>query len=284
MGKCTFCGEPAGFLKSEHHECREKDDARRAEQARLLSDLERDAADVALKGEAAIAEAVPLLTQRASAPELAGANTRGAIVRGWGTAITRLLEGEGVTSESEHALSRYASAFSLTEDEKKQGDALDRLVKALILHDVSSGTPKVRQHVDHSVPFLLKKGEFILWLFGRVRYLQVKQFTEYEGRSAGVSVRVMKGVYYRTGAFHGRPVQHDATVEVDTGLLGLTQQALYFAGPRKSLRLPYSKLVTVVPYSDGVGIQKDGVSAKPMSFTPLDGWFTYNLIKNLSAL
>jgi hypothetical protein len=58
----------------------------------------------------------------------------------------------------------------------------------------------------------------------------------------------------------------------------------YFAGPKKSLRMPYSKLVSVEPYSDGVGLQKDGASAKPMTFTPLDGWFAYNLIKNLSVL
>ncbi len=283
MGKCSFCGEPAGFLRSEHPECRKRDEGRRAEQDRLLGELERDAADAALKGEAAVEEIVPLLTRRASTPELEGRNTRGAIVRGWGTAITRILDGDGVTNETENALAKYASAFALTESEKKEGDARDRLVKALILHDVASGTPKARLDVTVPMPFLFKKDEFILWLFPHVRYLQAKQFTRFEGRSQGISVRLAKGLYYRTGGFSGRPVQHEATVEMDSGLFGMTQQAVYFAGPKKSLRLPYAKLVTVAPFSDGVGLQKDGSSAKPMTFTPLDGWFTYNLIKNLSA-
>lgn len=284
MGDCKFCGEPAGFLRSEHPDCRKRDDERRAEQARLLADLERDAAEAALHGEAALAAAVPQLTQRASAPDLAGANTRGAIVKAWGTAINRLLDGEGVTKESETALAQYASAFALTEAEKKEGDALDRMVKALILHDAASGELKPRVTVDGPVPFLLKKGEFLLWIFRNVRFLQVREFTHFEGRSAGVGVRVMKGVYLRTGAFRGAPVKHEATVTMDTGLFGLTPQAIYFAGPKKSLRLPYSKLVSIEPYSDGVGLQKDGASAKPMTFTPLDGWFAYNLIKNVSAL
>ena len=284
MGKCTFCGEPAGFLHSEHPDCRKRNDERKAEQTRLLGELERDATDAALKGEAAVAEAVPQLTQRASAPELAGTNTRGAIVKAWGTAINRLLDGEGVTKQNEAALSSYASAFALTEDEKKEGDALDRLVKALILHDAASGTLTSRLTFNGPVPFLLKKGEFLLWLFKDVRFLQLREFTHFEGRSVGVGVRVMKGVYLRTGAFRGAPVKHEQTVTMDTGFFGMTQQAVYFAGPRKSFRIPYSKLVRVQPYSDGVGLQKDGVSAKPMSFTPLDGWFAYNLVTNLAAL
>jgi hypothetical protein len=284
VGNCAFCGQPAGFLRSEHPECRKRDDERRAEQARLLADLERDATEVALHGEAALAAAVPQLTQRASAPDLAGANTRGAIVKAWGSAINRLLDGEGVTKESETALARYAAAFALTDAEKREGDALDRMVKALILHDAASGELASRVTIDGPVPFLLKKGEFLLWLFRNVRFLQVREFTRFEGRSAGVSVRVVKGVYFRTGAFRGAPVKHEQTVTMDTGLLGLTPQAIYFAGPKKSLRLPYSKLVSIEPYSDGVGLQKDGASAKAMTFTPLDGWFAYNLIKNLSAL
>jgi hypothetical protein len=278
VGDCKFCGEPAGFLRSEHPDCRKRDDERRAEQARLLADLERDAT------EAALTTVPPQLAQRVAAPELAGADTRGAIVRAWGAAITRLLDGQGVTKESEAALAGYASAFGLTEAEKKEGGALDRLLKALILHDAASDDLKPRLTFNDPLPFLLKKGEFLLWLFRDVRFLEVHEFTRFEGRSAGISVRVMKGVYFRTGGFQGTPVKHDATVTVDTGLLGLTPQAIYFAGPKKGLHLPYAKLVSIEPYSDGVGLQRDGASAKPMTFTPLDGWFAYNLIKNLSAL
>jgi hypothetical protein len=37
-------------------------------------------------------------------------------------------------------------------------------------------------------------------------------------------------------------------------------------------------------YSDGIGLQKDGVSAKPQIFKGLDKWFTYNVISNLKNL
>ena len=52
-----------------------------------------------------------------------------------------------------------------------------------------------------------------------------------------------------------------------------TQNGVYFGGHKRSMRVPYAKLVSVVPCSDGIGLQKDGLSAKPLTLTPLDGWF-----------
>jgi hypothetical protein len=36
------------------------------------------------------------------------------------------------------------------------------------------------------------------------------------------------------------------------------------------------------PYEDGIGLQKDGATAKPLIFKNIDGWFTYNAISNLT--
>ena len=43
MGDCKFCGERAGFMRSEHPDCRKRDEERKAEQTRLLGEFERDA-------------------------------------------------------------------------------------------------------------------------------------------------------------------------------------------------------------------------------------------------
>ena len=39
-------------------------------------------------------------------------------------------------------------------------------------------------------------------------------------------------------------------------------------------------IVTDMPYSDGVGIQRDAATAKPQFFITGDVWFTYNLLIN----
>jgi len=40
----------------------------------------------------------------------------------------------------------------------------------------------------------------------------------------------------------------------------------------------------MTPYSDGIGLIKDGANAKPQTLVTKDGVFTYNLAKALSEL
>jgi hypothetical protein len=280
LGACAFCGESAGFLRSEHPECRSRHDEKIAEQGRLLADLERQATEAVVSGSP---DALAAVAERSNKPEIADAGPRAALVRAYGAAIDRLLEGEGVDANSEKGLVAYASWLGLTDDEKKQDGAQTKIVKALILRDVAAGVIKSRMEVSGTVPFVFKKDEVILWFFNDVRLLEVRQFTHYEGRSQGVSLRVAKGVYYRMGAFKGAPVKNEKTVEVDSGVVALTQHAVYFGGRKKTVRIPYAKLVSVEPFSDGIGLQKDGASARPVTLTPIDGWFTYNLVKTLAA-
>src|SRR5690606_38189287 len=141
-----------------------------------------------------------------------------------------------------------------------------------------------RLNIDGQLPFNLQKSEQLVWVFQGVDYYEQKTRTRYVGGSQGVSIRIAKGVYYRTGAFKGERVQTAETIHADTGLMGLTNKHIYFAGSAKRFRVAYNKIVTFEPFSDGIGIQKDTQSAKPQSFCTHDGWFTYNLVTNLARL
>ncbi len=138
--------------------------------------------------------------------------------------------------------------------------------------------------LSSDIPINFQKGEKVVWAFRDCRYLEDKVKRHYTGRSQGVSVRVMKGVYYRVGAFKGHPVDTTERTHVDTGLVVLTDRNIYFAGSRKSLRLPYSKIVSFEPFSDGVGVIRDAATAKPQIFVTNDGWFTYNLVTDLARI
>jgi hypothetical protein len=59
---------------------------------------------------------------------------------------------------------------------------------------------------------------------------------------------------------------------------------VYFSGASKSFRIRHDKIVSIEPYSDGVGIQRDAQTARPQVFVTGDGWFTYNLLMNVSNL
>ena len=68
---------------------------------------------------------------------------------------------------------------------------------------------------------------------------------------------------------------------IGIGSVCLTDKNLYFTSPEKSLKIPYTKILSIDSYSNGIGLQKDGASAKPMFLEGINSWFTYNVIANL---
>lgn len=272
MGKCRYCGEQAGFMRSSHRECRDRHD----EADRRIRSLVRDAASGANESAAAESE----IREIARKGGMDGGALREALVSGWELAVERAFE-DGVLSRSEEtALTGLARKFSLSPGELNRNGAQDRVERGAILRTVLEGEfPELRGH--H--PFNLQKTEKLVYVFDDVDYFEERVRTSYEGGSRGVSVRVARGVYYRVGGFKGERVQTAETVHADTGLLGLTDKHLYFAGPSKRFRIRYDKIVAFEPYSDGIGVQRDAQTARPQSFVTGDGWFTYNLVRNLAS-
>jgi hypothetical protein len=155
------------------------------------------------------------------------------------------------------------------------------------LRDVISGNNLVpRIKTDVALPFNLQRSEILVWIFRNSQYFEEKIRTQksYVGGYQGVSLRIMKGVYYRVGSFKGHPVVSTTTSmeHIDTGILGITDKHLYFLGSRNSFRIPYKKIVSFIPYDDGIAVHRDAANAKPQIFKTGDGWFIYNLVNNLS--
>jgi hypothetical protein len=212
------------------------------------------------------------------------AERRQLLATGWEKAVDQFLEEGMLDSAKEESLANFRDRFKLTQNELNKNGALTKTAKAIVLRDVAAGEIPPTMRINGTPPVNLQKGGQIVWLFSASKYLEDKTRRQYVGRSAGVSVRVMKGVYYRTGAFRGHTVEHTERVHVDTGWVFVTNKNIYFAGPKKSLRLPYDKIVSFQPFSDGVGVMRDAATAKLQAFITGDGWFTYNLVSNLAKL
>jgi len=197
-------------------------------------------------------------------------------------AIHDVLSDNLLSSEEERRLKSFLTEFSIT-----QADAPEQylqIVKGGILRDLTEGKVPTRVNVDGSLPFNLQRGEKLIWLFEKVDLIEEHRHTHYEGRSAGLSIRIAKGVYYRTSAFRGHPVQTTAMEVSDRGFLGVTNKHIYFAGSAKSFRVALNHIVRFQSFDDGVGITKDTASAKLIVFRTGDGWFTNNLLQNLNQI
>lgn len=136
---------------------------------------------------------------------------------------------------------------------------------------------------DFPIQFNVSKTEKFIRAFA-CDYVQLRTRTEYVGAAAGVSFRVAKGISIRTGGFRGIPIEKGVASKYPGGVLAVTSRNLYFMAPGKSLRIPYTKIVSFTAYTDAVGIHRDGPAAKPEVFMVEDGTYLYDVIKGAAGL
>jgi hypothetical protein len=274
MAKCDLCGQEAGLLRKRHKEC----------EARLQSGKSEIVALVARSALSPL-DAPSLQAQVAEIGErsfLTQSGQKTLVIEGWSRAVDEALQDDILSNEEERSLMALADSLSLTRDDLDLSGAFSRVVKAAVIRDILEGTLPQRMSVKGDLPFNFQKGESIVWVFPGATYYEQRVRTRYEGGHRGVSVRVARVVYYRTGGFRGHPVKTTEMINMGIGPLGVTDRHMYFAGATKAFRVKYDKIVSFTPYSDGIGIQRDAQSAKPQVFVTGDGWFTYNLISNLA--
>lgn len=275
MAKCKYCGKDAGFFSSVHKECesfaKETMDyfTQRALHAFLHGGDEKE-----------LREALDNATRNAClSPEQREKAALDAIGRG----VFEAMEDGIVTAEEEKNLLMLTRALSIPEKTLWASDAWAQLVKSRTLADIMEGKTPARFQAS-GLNIVLQKGETVIWAFNGVASHETRTRRHFVGGSAGVSVRVAKGVYLRTSAFRGHPVEKTEMVHADTGALIITNKNLFFQGAFGVVKLPVRKLAAIDPYSDGIGLQLDTASAKMRLFQNLDGWFAYNVITNLNLL
>ncbi len=207
-----------------------------------------------------------------------------ALLQAWEKALDRVLEDSVLSENEESRLMAYAKQFALTQDDLNMHGAYTRAEMAAVLREVLDGRVPSRIKIEGQLPFNFEKAENLVWLFTNASYYEEIVRRSYVGGYQGMSFRVMKGVYYRIGGFRGNPVETKQIEHIDTGKVALPTKHIYFGGSRENFRIPYAKIVSFVPYSDGIGVCRDAASAKPQIFVTGEGWFAYNLVTNLARM
>ncbi len=94
---------------------------------------------------------------------------------------------------------------------------------------------------------------------------------EWRSGSHGYSFRVAKGVSYRIGSTRGKMVEVGRSMEaVDNGDLHVTSTRVVFTGLRKSVEVPYAKLLDMNVFTDGIQFHVSGRQT-PSMFRVNDG-------------
>ncbi len=275
-GICKLCGQKVRLWGQVHKECKDRHDRTWNQLVQLSAEAIRKRKDLA-------ALAVKL-SEFSKASFITTHEMRKALVVAWDHVLGEFLEDAILSKEEENALMVCADKLGLAETELDANGAWTRATMAATLREVLDGKLPSRLAIRGQVPFVLQKAETLIWAFPGTDYYEERARTTYEGGYQGVSIRVMKGVYYRTGGFRGHPVVTNSLVHIDAGMFGITNKHLYFAGDHKGFRIPYRKIVSYRPHSDGIGINRDAASAKPQVFVTGEGWFVHNLATNLAKM
>ena len=275
---CTYCGQPAGFLRREHRACRE----RHQESLTAVPDAVRDAA-VAGRAWRDVRGAVD---ERAGSGFIDRGRLPELVMDGVEQAVAHALDDDILNEEEEQRISGFLRSLEqaesgLTLPQDRFRETTDRLVKATVVRLVLNGkNPASRQRLVGASAFNFMKSETPVWYFTDVDYFVVHKQSHFSGRSAGVGFRVARGVYLRTGGFKGQRYTTEETKHADTGTLCVTTKHVYFAGGANRFRVRHDRIVTYTPMADGFSLTRDRANARPEMFRTGDGWFAYNIVTN----
>ncbi len=283
MGDCIFCHKPAGWFKDRHPECERTNIEERNEQHEAKQKIIDAVTDTIFKnGSFDILQQVISAVKNTQA--FSDEQIRPLLIKGWEISVDKFLDDNLLTDDEEKKLSDFTTHYALTQGDLNDHGAYLKVVKASVLREVMNGVVPQKVKIQGNLPINLQKDEQVVWVFTNTEYFEDKTKRQFIGGSQGMSVRVMKGVYYRVGAFKGQSVETTERMHLDSGWLAATTKNIYFHGQQKSFRVPYQKIVSFEPYNDGIGIMRDASTAKAQTFITGDGWFAYNLCTNIAKL
>ncbi len=276
MGKCKYCNQDAGFFSSSHKECKEKFEQGVLQLKQILHTCFTTNKDFYL-----VKNDIEAIISKANIDKQ---SLEQLYCEEFDNAIDRYLDNGVIDTAERGTAARFIQFSQLSQDKLNRNFAVEKIVQSQVLQEILNGViPAPKQTIVGDFPFLLSKNETIVWLFRNVTLHEQKVKREYVGRSQGMSFRVAKGVYYRVGGFKGRPLETTVMEKISTGSLCLTDKNIYFSSSQKSLKIPYNKIINIENYSNGLGLQKDGASSKPIFLENANGWFCYNIISNLKT-
>jgi hypothetical protein len=114
-------------------------------------------------------------------------------------------------------------------------------------------------------PHLMPKKNEVVYSETSASLMKEAVQREWRGASSGFSFRIAKGVRYRTGQVRGHSVVVGTQlVAEDDGILAITSQRAAYMGSRKTMEFPYSKLMNVEVFTDGIRFHSSNRQRTPL--------------------
>jgi len=274
MGKCVYCGHSAGWFSRKHIRCVERHHKAKPAIENLVAHSLNDEA----KMDGLFDRVKELSLSGFLTPEVRKYHSALGLIKG----LEEFLDDHILSDEEFKRMESAILVLEIDPDLQRSSGFSERIAKALTITKLNKGEiPTDVIRIPENLPFLIQKSETIVWIFDRVAVSERTTQVQYQGSSSGVSIRIMRGVYYRTGAFKGYPVEVEKMKPLGRGTLAFTTKHVLFVSDKTSLKIPIAKLVAIQAYENGLQIQRDGVRSKPILLSGIDVWFASNVLSLL---
>ncbi len=275
MGLCRYCGQKTGWFKESHDEC--------VATARNGIEAIKTYVAEAIEQGKSYDDVKSQIEKTTSESAIRHQESLLAIKEGWSRGAEKRSKAQPISDSEFASISAFYKLVGTQEEMRNTAGFKPMVFSFLIwtvLHD------KIDPY-QGPLQFNLQPGEVRVFGFANVLLREQRTTSSYTGGYSGASIRVANGLYYHLGGVRGHREQSTSLQEVDYGDFLMTTQAIYFSGTEKGVnfRLPYGHVIKFQPYSDAVGICKNG--GKEQIFAPQhvaeSGWFLFNILQALAA-
>ncbi|NFC76756.1 hypothetical protein EXM99_08350 [Clostridium botulinum] len=111
------------------------------------------------------------------------------------------------------------------------------------------------------------------------RVINKTETVGYTGKSSGISIRITKGLSYRTGVGKSTPIKEDVEYSYE-GSIFITNQRVIFTSIENGFEFSLSKLTSMKLYINGIGFQ---VGNKSYTLIMQNQEYIYNIISQLTS-
>jgi hypothetical protein len=276
---CPRCGEPGPWATEEQaagwqaeQEALQRAHAAAKEAAQRYRALLHEATT-----DGDLTTLVPQMRLAADEAGLSESAQREAQLAAFRAAVKAAIVDDIFTPAEHERLSSLMSAFRLTPEDLDSAD--QQLSHDVQVAQINSGyLPEVPS------PHLMAKSGEIVHIEVPATLMKEVAVREFRGGYSGFSFPIGKtGIRYKVGGARGHSVEVGTKLQVaDSGLLAVTNKRAVYMGSRKTVDMPYSKLVNLTVYSDGIVFHLSNRTNAPL-FTIASGTDVVAAVVNAAA-